>query len=175
MGTDEPVRMQAVSERVPVEESDADLARRVAAGPPGDGEALRSLHDRYADRLYGVAYRIVRDAGEAQDVLQETWVKLCRHAGRYDPSRPLSAWLLRIAGNLARNRRRWLCVRRWVALPSTSAEEPADARSPFADASVSDESGRLREALEHLRARQRDAILLHYSEGLSVEEVARSL
>ncbi len=167
--------VQAVSERVPVEESDADLASRVAAGPPGDGEALRALHGRYAERLYGVAYRILRDAGEAQDVLQETWIRLCRHAGRYDPSRSLSAWLLRIAGNLARNRRRWLRVRRWVALPTTPAEEPADARSPLGDAEASDDRGRLREALECLRPRQRDALLLHYSEGMSIEDVAQAL
>ncbi|MCL5130400.1 MULTISPECIES: RNA polymerase sigma factor [unclassified Algibacter] len=68
----------------------------------GDKKAITLLYENYADSLYGVIQKIISDEDTAQDVLQETFVKIWRYAKKYDSSKAkLFTWLYRIAYNTA--------------------------------------------------------------------------
>lgn len=73
----------------------------------GDKQAIGQLYDRYADSLYGVLRQMLRDEPAAQDVLQDTFVKVWKNGHRYDPQKAtLFTWLIRIARNTALDYRR---------------------------------------------------------------------
>lgn len=68
----------------------------------GDKKAITLLYENYADTLYGVIKKIISDEDTAQDVLQETFIKIWRYAKKYDASKAkLFTWLYRIAYNTA--------------------------------------------------------------------------
>lgn len=74
--------------------SDAELTRRVAGG---DEAALELLYDRYAGRVYGLAIRLLGDNDDAEEVVQDVFVRLWQHAGAFDASRAtLGTWLLTV-------------------------------------------------------------------------------
>ena len=69
---------------------------------PGDKKAITLLYDNYSDALYGVIKKIITDDDTAQDVLQESFIKIWRYAKKYDSSKAkLFTWLYRIAYNTA--------------------------------------------------------------------------
>lgn len=68
----------------------------------GDKQAITLLYDYYADAIYGVILKIISDENTAQDVLQESFVKIWKNSKKYDPSKAkLFTWLYRIAYNTA--------------------------------------------------------------------------
>ena len=68
----------------------------------GDKKAIGLLYENYADTLYGVVKKLIKDDDTAQDVLQESFVKIWRYSKKYDPSKAkLFTWLYRIAYNTA--------------------------------------------------------------------------
>ena len=69
----------------------------------GDERAFAILVDRYEGRLRGFVQRIVGDRERAQDLIQETFVRVYRHLHRFDQDRKFSTWIFTIAGNLAKN------------------------------------------------------------------------
>lgn len=75
----------------------------------GDKKAIHLLYENYADALYGVIRKIIADEDTAQDVLQETFVKIWRYSKKYDASKAkLFTWLYRIAYNAAIDKARSL-------------------------------------------------------------------
>src|SRR6059036_1206073 len=86
------------------------LLHRVAAG---DHAALGDLYDRFAGLAYGLALRILRDAAEAEDAVQEVFVQVWRQAGRYDRARGTpEAWVCTITRTRALDRVRRRAARR---------------------------------------------------------------
>ena len=84
-------------------ETPALIGRLVA----GDAQALCDIYDRYASLVNALALRILRDAAEAEDVVQEVFVQIWRQASRFDPSRgSAEAWLCTIARTRALGARR---------------------------------------------------------------------
>jgi len=73
---------------------DAILMEQVVAG---DDDAFASLVTRYERVLFNYLLRMTQDEALAADLVQETWLRVFQHAGRYDPTRKFSTWLLRIA------------------------------------------------------------------------------
>jgi RNA polymerase sigma-70 factor (ECF subfamily) len=145
-------------------ETPALIGRLVA----GDAQALCDIYDRYASLVNALALRILRDAAEAEDVVQEVFVQIWRQASRFDPSRgSAEAWLCTIARTRALDRLRRRAARREE--PSESAPVPATLAPRNEDALA------VRKALGALSADQRRALELAYYEGLTQTEIATHL
>jgi RNA polymerase sigma-70 factor (ECF subfamily) len=151
------------------------LPRAQVASNPAEAEALAlvSLVHAHAATLYRVSYSVMRDAAEAEDIVQDTFVRVLEHRKRLPEVRDLRVWLIRIAWNLALDRRR------------RNQPEPADdallarlvARDQPADAALED-TLRLRAvlaAMDGLPKLERQALLLASVEELSTAEIAAVL
>lgn len=145
------------------------LMARVGAG---DAAAFERLVERHMPMLHALAWRMLGDAGEAEDVVQESLVKLWVNASGWQPSGGgLGAWLRRIASNACLDR-----LRRPRMLSDESLPERADDH-PAADALIDAERRRVavQAAILALPDRQRAAIVLTYHEGVSNAEAASIL
>jgi RNA polymerase sigma-70 factor, ECF subfamily len=150
----------------PATPSDADLLAAVAAGDRD--EPLRQLYHRYAGRLYGLGVQMLGDRGLAEELVQETLVRLWRNAGRYDPGRgSAAAFIFTIARRLA--------VDLWRR-PSSRAVE-VDPTPPPADDQVEQLVVRLevRDALDSLSAAHRQVLELSFGGQLKQHEIAQKL
>jgi RNA polymerase sigma-70 factor (ECF subfamily) len=144
--------------------NEADLVARARLG---DEEAWLALVDMHGQPIFRLAYLLTGDADDAADVAQETLLRAFRHLHRFDASRPLQPWLLRIARNLAYNRRR--SIRRFVAaLRRWQTQRPQDTEPPAASTA----HDAVWQALQGLDAKDRDVIYLRYFSELSVAETA---
>ena len=76
-------------------EADVSQLRR------GDLDALSSLVSRYQNRLYRYLLRLVRNSADADDLFQQTWIRVAEQIRRYDPNRNFDAWLFTLARHLA--------------------------------------------------------------------------
>lgn len=140
---------------------DAGLMSAVAGR---DTSAFRALIDRHAPALHRLAYRLLGDRAEAEDVAQECLLRLWEHAGQWRPQGGgLPGWLRRITTNLCLDR-----LRRRARISDAPVPELAD-EAPGADALV--DAGKLADvaqrALQALPDRQRAAVVLTYYEQLS--------
>jgi RNA polymerase sigma factor (sigma-70 family) len=152
---------------------DSDL---VAASLAGDQAAFGELADRHASRLSALAARLIGDAVEAEDLTQETLLQAYLGLDRLrDPER-FSSWIYGIAVNLAKMRLR---SRRNGALPMLEptrlAALVAADPSPAEVVEARELWSLVESALDVLPAEQRRAVLLHYVDGLSCEEIAALL
>jgi RNA polymerase sigma-70 factor, ECF subfamily len=153
--------------------SDVLLVARCANGDEG---ALAELYDLFGRAAYALALRIVRDASQAEDVVQEAFLDLWRSAGRFDPSRSRPAsYLLTFV-----HRRAVDLVRREQARPRRGGDvdDIADraGRDDIAASLVASEQGEsVRRALAGLPRPQREVLELAYFNGLSQSEIAERL
>ncbi|MFC7474822.1 sigma-70 family RNA polymerase sigma factor [Dankookia sp. GCM10030260] len=152
--------------------SDGELMRWAAAG---DRAAFGLLVERHGERALRVALRVLGDAGEAEEVAQEAFLRAWQAAASFDPDRAqFTTWLHRITLNLAIDR-----TRRRVQAPDAGEAALAgladSAPGPEAAAATAQERAALARALALLPARQRAAIALAYEEGLSGAEAAVAL
>jgi RNA polymerase sigma-70 factor (ECF subfamily) len=143
----------------------------------GDHDGLAALYDRHARPVYSLAFRILQDQGEAEDIVQDVFSQAWRQAARYDESRgPVAAWLFTLTRSRAIDRLR---ARR--ARPEPAADERQTANlvdpgvSPDLQLLSAEQIDRVRAALESLPALQRAAIELAYYEGLTHVEIASRL
>jgi RNA polymerase sigma-70 factor (ECF subfamily) len=148
----------------------ADVARLAR----GDLDALRALYRRYGAIAYGLALRLVRDHGLAEECVQDAFLALWRNADRFDPERAaFSTWLLTVVRNRA------------IELLRARAARPAVLRSDIehggvedgpADAALVAERARLiADALASLPEPQLAIVRLSYFDGLSHAEIAARL
>ena len=148
---------------------DEDLMQRLGAG---EERALRELHDRYASKSLALAQRVLQDRGEAEDVVQDVFLRLWRRAAAFDPQRgSFSGWLLRSVRNRAIDRQRQRASQRRL-------EQARGEERPVAVASAPRASGLgevLGSVLGSLPPEQRRPIELAYFEGLTQQEIAARL
>lgn len=155
---------------------DADRATVIRMAR-GDQSAIGELYHRHSRAVYSLALRMLADASEAEDVVQDVFTQAWRQANRYDASRaPVVGWLLVITRARTLDRLR---ARRSRLAPvglETVVVDPADP-GPGQDlqAISQEEAVRLRMALEALPAQQREAIELAYYKGLSQSDIAEQL
>ncbi len=142
---------------------DARIAELVRAG---SDEALDALYARYADEIQGVAFLILRDRFEAEDVMAETLITAWRRGRDLRDGAALRPWLMRIAANHALGMRR----KRRDVRPLDDVVVPiADPTAPIASRLA------LMAAVDRLPIEMRAAVVLHYFADLSVDDVARAL
>jgi RNA polymerase sigma-70 factor, ECF subfamily len=150
--------------------SDLTLLERMR---DGDEDALATLYDLWSDRVHALAMHLLRDARDAEDIVEETFWQAWRGAARYDASRgKVGAWLLTICRSRALDRLR-VRKRRPEDLSLDDAPTAASPQPDAMDAMVTSETGRVvRAALAELPAEQRQALELTYFGGLSQSEIA---
>jgi RNA polymerase sigma-70 factor, ECF subfamily len=152
--------------------SDEALMTRVRAR---DDEALALLHDRHQRAAFTLAHRILRDVGQAEDVVQEAFLAVWRHAERFDPERGrLRAWLLTIVHHRAINQLRGRPAPGQVA---ELQEGIVDGRQPevWQQAYAAIRQADIHAALHRLPHEQRRAVELAFFTGLSHGEIAERL
>jgi RNA polymerase sigma-70 factor (ECF subfamily) len=155
----------------PPRAADRALLERISRG---DGGALRALYDRSGGAALAIAQRILGSRGEAEEVVQETFVQVWQKARDYDESRGGAvAWVITITRSRSIDRlRQRAASERAVAASSTGDPGPTPIETPL-DAAVRGElRQRVAAALRALPMEQRRAIELAYFEGLSQSEIA---
>ncbi|MBD0328555.1 MAG: sigma-70 family RNA polymerase sigma factor [Thermoleophilia bacterium] len=153
--------------------SESELVERARRGDVGAYEEIVRMHQTSAFRL---AYVLLGDAAEAEDAAQEAFVKAHRALGRFRRDAPFRPWLLQIAANEARNRRRRSERQRALAVRGATAEVRADdASSPEAQALAHESREVLRAALARLRREEYEVVACRYLLELSESETAAAL
>jgi RNA polymerase sigma-70 factor (ECF subfamily) len=153
--------------------SDPDLVRRLMAG---NYDAFAVIVDRYQRLVLSVALRIVKDEGEAEDVVQTVFLDIFNKLEQFEPTRgTLKMWLLQYAYSRSINRRRYLEQRQFYSKLELSEVDPMlfmAGASRWNGCSAPDVAHLVRQALGSLKAEQQTAIRLIYFEGLTLEEAA---
>ena len=139
----------------------------------GDAAAWESLVEIHQEAVFRLAYLLLGDPDDAKDIAQEAFLRAWRHLRRFDTTRPLRPWLLSIAANLARNRRR-SAGRYLTALMRSFREEPVMER--IEDRSARDLQAReLWKAVQRLNVLDQQIVYLRYFLELPVAETAEIL
>jgi RNA polymerase sigma-70 factor (ECF subfamily) len=162
---------------------DADVVRLAQQGRE---PAFRELVRRYERPVFSLVYRMVRDREVAEDLAQDTFVKVLNHIDRYSPEFKFSSWLFKIANNVAIDhlrRRRLDTVSIDGAPDATSASEveastiqlAAEQESPLEELASRELGSAIERAIGALRPQYRACIMLRHVEGRSYEEIAATL
>lgn len=158
---------------------DADIFRRCRAG---DERAYRELIAAYQRPVYSLAIRMLRSVEDAEDVTQETFVRVFRSLDRYDPARPFAAWIFTIAARLSidqlrRRRNRPGPLARWD--PDSGEEEILEVEDPAPGPDIvtahGEEERRARDLIDSLPPHYRIVVMLRHQQDLSYEEIATAL
>jgi RNA polymerase sigma-70 factor (ECF subfamily) len=160
-------------------DDDRELTRKCLAG---DEKAYRDLVERYQRQVYSLAMRMVRVSEDAQDLTQETFVRMFRALDRYDPDRPFGAWLTTIASRLCIDhiRRRRLKPISLFQRDSASDEEyvidVADpGPGPEEVAAHGEEERGAQSLIDSLPEHYRVVVVMRHQQDLSYEEIAEAL
>lgn len=144
----------------------------------GNSVAFDLLVDRYYDRLYGYLLRFLKDPEMAEDLLQETFLRVWRKRGEFKHIASFSTWIYTIAGNLARSewrrRKRWRMLR--LGPGKTDSDPDIELPDPKAwpDRTVENRLavGALIDAINRLPERYREVVILRDMQGMTYEEIA---
>ncbi|MBN1530818.1 MAG: sigma-70 family RNA polymerase sigma factor [Thermoleophilaceae bacterium] len=150
--------------------SDAQLIGRLANDPTGEG--LRTLYRRYAGELYGFALNSLNDRGLAEEVVQDAFTSVWRHADRFDPEiGSFRTWLYGLARNRIVDMRRRASVR-----PAVAAGEEVEERGEV-DRSLDEAMLRwqIASALTRLSPDHREVIRMAHFQALTMREIAAAL
>ena len=153
---------------------DREIERRLVARlKAGDPAAFEAIYEAYRPRLFGFLVRLSRRRDVAEDLLEETWLRLVTRAGTLTDDARVGPWLFTVARNLYFSWRRSHAVdatRTTELDPSWPAPERGD--SPFEAAARAELEGRVEAALARLPLRDREVLLLVGVEGLTPSEAA---
>ena len=161
-----------------------DLAGLIARAKTHDAEAFDALVDAYSPRLFGLLYRLTGRREEAEDLVQEVFVRLVPSISSYEHDGRFTAWLFRIATNLARDR-----IRRRGRRPSVLSLDPTDGNEsaewaelgdlsqppPDRPLDLADDVDRLQRALAKLPVAEREVILLRHYSAMSFAAIADAM
>jgi RNA polymerase sigma-70 factor (ECF subfamily) len=142
----------------------------------GDPDALTAMISRYQNRLYRYLLRLVREPAAADDLFQQTWLRVMEKIGRYDASRNFEAWLFSVAHNLA--------IDSWRGKRGESLDDAGDGGEPPAARLRSGDPDALERLLDFERGAQlaacihrlpaihREVLTLRFEEDMKLEEIA---
>ena len=148
-----------------MEQSDSELVARALGG---DDQAFASIYDRYADRLYGFCFSMLRDRAEAADATHDTILRASQRLGQLRDHTRLRAWLFAIARNEVVSRTR----RRARHSDQDVPEMAAEGADPAAALANQELQQLVFDAAEALQPRDRELLELHLREGLEGQELA---
>jgi RNA polymerase sigma-70 factor, ECF subfamily len=150
--------------------SDAEVIGQIRAGDRG---SYQILVERHARTLFKVAYRITRNEGDSEDVVQESFVRAWRNLDRFDERATFATWIQRIATNCALDQVR---KRKWVSDTGGEMPEVIDA-APKADRLLESQETRrrLEAGMKTLSPQEREAFLLRHVAGNSIPEISERL
>jgi len=151
----------------------------VAKARSGDRDAFRALVERHSRALFRLAFRMTGNAQDAEDVVQESFLRAYRQLDRFDERASFGTWIYRIATNCALD----LVRLRKRTRPPVAAEEPGDGAPELPSREFSPErmalSGEVRQrlaaAMNELSETERAAFVLRHYEGLRLEEIGKVL
>lgn len=157
----------------------ADMERLVA----GDDAALNDLMERHAQPVFRFLYRMLANEDDANDLAQETFVRVYQHRASFQPGAKFTTWLYTIAGNLARNQYRWRSRHPTASLDASDAATgeslgdilPSPDGSPGEAAEMAERAAAVRAAVQGLPEDMREAIILCEWEDLAMAEAAAVL
>jgi RNA polymerase sigma-70 factor (ECF subfamily) len=147
----------------------------IAQAQTGDAEAFTRLVEAYQTPVYNLCYRMLGDAGDAEDAAQETFLRAYLSIRRYDRGRPFPTWILSIAAHycIDQIRKRRMAV---VSMDESPALEPVDdAPGPETSLSRLEERRRMQTILEVLNPVDRALVVMYYWYDFSYEEIAKAL
>ncbi len=150
--------------------TDADLMARARQG---DTAAWETLTRQHQEPVFRLAYLILGDPADADDVAQETFIRAYRALARFDTARAVRPWLFSIATNLARNRLR--SVGRYLAAVQRFFRADPDGGVHPAPEAAGNESQLLWQAVRRLNEMDQEVIYLRYFSQLSEAETADAL
>ncbi len=155
--------------------ADPDLIAHLRAG---HNDALAVLFDRYHRLILSVAFKILHNPAEAEDVMQSIFLEIYRVAGQFEASRgSVKVWLLQYAYHRSMNRREYLKVRGFYARdeqarrPSNSAESPVVHTAP-GPLTIPEVRCLVRESLESLNHSQKSVLHMAYFEDMPLKDIA---
>lgn len=165
------------------------LAELILRAQRGDPSSFEGLVDEFAGRVYGFVFRTTGSRHDAEDLMQEVFVRVVRMIGAYQHDGRFEAWLFRIAANLVRDRlRRIRRAPRIVAgsealedgggdsaVSAGSAREPADGSAPEDGLLLADDVQALNAALAALPEPEREVVTLRHFSQLPFKEIAALL
>jgi RNA polymerase sigma-70 factor (ECF subfamily) len=167
---------------------EVELADVIARAQRHEPAAFDALVEAYSTRLYGYFYRLTGSRHDAEDLLQELFVRLVRMIGQYEHGGRFDSWIFRIATNLARDRLRRVQVARSAGLQTSGrAGEDEDNRDPlvnYPDGAAkhpsermqqSEEADCLQRAIEQLPEHEREVILMRHFSEMPFKEIAEAL
>jgi RNA polymerase sigma factor (sigma-70 family) len=149
-----------------------ELNRLLIQTGRNDQKAFAEMYKRTSSKLFGVCLRMLRDRGEAEEVLQETYTTVWRRAAGFDPTKASAiTWLITLSRNKAIDRLR---QHREELLddPSKLEQTVDDQPTPAAGAETSQEYGRLNTCLDALEPQQRDSVREAFFTGATYNELA---
>jgi len=154
-----------------VHDDDADL---IARAQHGDLNAYRECVERHQARVYGIAYQMVGNAQDAQDIAQEVFVRLYRSLKLYRATSRFTTWLYRMTINLAIDYQRSQARHRASSIDSSNEAQKKPDRQPLPDANVERDElrGAVHKIAGNLTTKQRSVFVLRDLQGFSTEEIA---
>jgi RNA polymerase sigma-70 factor (ECF subfamily) len=160
-----------------VEASDEVLLARVTGG---DQQALGCLFQRYGRLLRSIAARILKDASEAEDLVQDLFLFIQRKCGMFDSSKSSArSWIVQMAYHRAIERRRYLTTRQFYTHAEVESRGHQVVGKPTSESDYSAEAvfGRngLEKVLGDLSEDQRETLRLHFFEGYTLAEISEKL
>ncbi|OMF22087.1 RNA polymerase sigma factor SigW [Paenibacillus sp. FSL H8-0548] len=153
-------------------------ARLARLALKGDQQAFAELVDLYQDKLFHMAYRMLNSRQEAEDVVQDTFLRVYKNLDRYDDTLKFSTWIYRIATNLCIDR-----LRKRKPTYSLDAEShdhegldgysmvPSDNRTPESELLLSDTQRIIHTAISSLPPKYKSVMTLRYMQDLSLQEI----
>jgi len=148
----------------------------------GDRRAFSELVDRYKDKIYYLAYRMLGNVQEAEDIVQETFLRVFANLYRYNENQKFSTWIYRIATNLCIDR-----LRKRKAVYSLDAEMPdqegreyyttLNSKDPTPEQQyvLSETQETIRRAIDSMPEKYKAVILLRYMHDMSLQEIGEAL
>lgn len=145
----------------------------------GDQTAFAEIVELYKDKIFHLAYRMLSNRHEAEDVVQETFLRVYKNLDRYDPHQKFSTWIYRIATNLCIDRLRKRKPTYSLDADTNDQEGsdaysfiPSDNQTPESEYLLSETQQLIHQAIDTLPAKYKSVMVLRYLQELSLQEIS---